>query len=339
MHSEERRVQLTGGSTLIISLPKWWLDAFKVKKGDSLIISEHPSGGLTIIPKDVRISDCEININEGSDVTNVLRELISFYLAGYNFIKINISTHNPEVLNTLKSSIRRLLAGAEVVDESYNRLVVELIPLFQNTSHLKSIERMGVISYYMLRDSLRAVETGDRELAREIINRDDEVDRFYYYFHRSVNNLLMPLAARLEKVSLNPHDAVSYVMAARSIERIADHATNIASMVVEEPLEGQKLEKIIKIGYDATELFRVAVDLLLNPSVKELECLLSDSEAMISDIQKAHSRLSRASSPPSERLLYYNIRRIIEYSMDICENALNIATPKPRFIHTGKDNV
>ncbi len=77
----------------------------------------------------------------------------------------------------------------------------------------------------MLRQSLDALSTGDIELAREVCRMDDEVDRINRLMYEQVH----------EAIRKNPERADSLIQIlgiSRSIERIADHATDIAEDVV-----------------------------------------------------------------------------------------------------------
>ena len=87
------------------------------------------------------------------------------------------------------------------------------------------IERMVDGASDMLRDSLDALVRGDAQLARRVCEADDRIDDM----HRENISIL------IERMKLSPEDvesAVALVSASRSIERIADLATNIAEDVV-----------------------------------------------------------------------------------------------------------
>jgi len=87
------------------------------------------------------------------------------------------------------------------------------------------IPRMAEISQEMLRDALDALVKGDTKKATDVIKRDDEVD----CLNMQVFNELLFFMIR------DPHNVsratrITYV--SKYIERIADHATNIAEMVI-----------------------------------------------------------------------------------------------------------
>ena len=77
----------------------------------------------------------------------------------------------------------------------------------------------------MLRDSLEALIDGDSERAKRVLEADDEVDALHRQMHRVVQ----------EQVRTHPAESaifLQYLSIGRYLERIADHATNIAEDVI-----------------------------------------------------------------------------------------------------------
>ena len=76
-------------------------------------------------------------------------------------------------------------------------------------------------------DAMASLDEHNHELARTIIKSDDEVDRFEYILRNLV------IATRNERIAQqiglrDRSDCLSYRVAVRSIERVADHAPGIA---------------------------------------------------------------------------------------------------------------
>ncbi len=87
------------------------------------------------------------------------------------------------------------------------------------------IPRMAAMAQSMVKDSLDAFMRDDTELAEEVIERDDEVDQLNYQIYREL----------LSYMAEDPHTiprATRMLFISKYLERIADHATNIAEMVV-----------------------------------------------------------------------------------------------------------
>lgn len=87
------------------------------------------------------------------------------------------------------------------------------------------IPRMADIAQTMVKDALDAFMREDTELANEVIARDDEVDQLNYQTYREL------LSYMVEDPQTIPR-ATQILFISKYLERIADHATNIAEMVV-----------------------------------------------------------------------------------------------------------
>ena len=87
------------------------------------------------------------------------------------------------------------------------------------------IPRMAEISMGMLRDALDALVKGDTKLAMDVIKRDDDVDKLHV---QVFNELLFFMIQDPNTVSRATR--ITYV--SKYLERIGDHATNIAEMVI-----------------------------------------------------------------------------------------------------------
>ncbi len=89
---------------------------------------------------------------------------------------------------------------------------------------LTLIPAMAELAGEMVHDVLTAYAARDPELAREIIERDEKVDAFYNSIFRNLVSHMMENPASISS-------AAQLLFVARNIERIGDHATNVAEMV------------------------------------------------------------------------------------------------------------
>src|SRR5439155_17685082 len=76
-----------------------------------------------------------------------------------------------------------------------------------------------------LRDTIKAFNFQDDQLARQVCRSDDVVDALY---HQIVQDMLSSMETDSQKVNAD----LAYIMIARNLERIADHCTNIAENVI-----------------------------------------------------------------------------------------------------------
>jgi phosphate transport system protein len=89
---------------------------------------------------------------------------------------------------------------------------------------LTLIPAMAEIAQSMVRDVLNAYGSRDADLAVEVINRDEKVDNFY-------NSIFRNLVAHMMENPATISSAAQLLFVARNLERIGDHATNVAEMV------------------------------------------------------------------------------------------------------------
>jgi phosphate transport system protein len=87
------------------------------------------------------------------------------------------------------------------------------------------LPRMSEVAEGMVRDSLNAVVRGDAELAKSVLARDDQVDSLRDQIFRELLTYMMENSAVV-------FPAFELILVARNLERVGDHATNIAEDVI-----------------------------------------------------------------------------------------------------------
>jgi len=90
---------------------------------------------------------------------------------------------------------------------------------------LIDISRMADIAQRMLRDALDAYVKRDLTLARHVLNQDDELDSLKTQVFRDLLNFMLQDPHTIEP-------ALDLILVSRHLERIGDHATNIAEDVI-----------------------------------------------------------------------------------------------------------
>ncbi|MFN5086707.1 MAG: phosphate signaling complex protein PhoU [Novosphingobium sp.] len=89
---------------------------------------------------------------------------------------------------------------------------------------LTLIPAMAEVAGEMVHDVMTAFAARDAALAREVVERDDKVDAFY-------NSIFRNLVSHMIENPSSISSAAELLFVARNIERIGDHATNVAEMV------------------------------------------------------------------------------------------------------------
>lgn len=128
----------------------------------------------------------------------------------------------------------RLITVAMKISQNLERVGDEAVTIARRSRELNAepqlkpyvdIPRMASMGVDMLRDALTAFVNRDTEKARSVVPRDSDVDDLNRQLHRE-------LAAFMVERPVNITRCLKLMTIAKSLERIADHATNIAEEVV-----------------------------------------------------------------------------------------------------------
>jgi phosphate transport system protein len=109
----------------------------------------------------------------------------------------------------------------------YAKSIAKRVPLLENAGKIEPLSllpEMARIATAMVHDVLDAFVERDPETAYRVCERDDAVDDFYDSIFRTLLTHMME----------NPHtigQATHLLFVAKNLERVGDHATNIAEMV------------------------------------------------------------------------------------------------------------
>jgi len=332
-----RKVQLMGGSTLIISLPKEWTRKAGINPGDFVYLHVESDNSLRVMPKNViSLKRRETIIEVGKDMSKgaLVRELMSRYLAGYKVIVLNFRDGDYKQRKYLKSAISRKLIGVEVLEESSNKMILQVLVNVEELTVNTIIQRMMYVASGMLSDSLRELRKLDREVIRDIIDRDDIADKLYLYILRQLNATIKGYL-RLEEIGLKGvEETLQYGIVAKSIERIADHAQRIAMNLLELSqmdviLKEDLCRTVYEYGSSINKIFRDSVNAFLTRNRGEAHNIMdtaTDSligyEKVIVDHMMNFEMSAKAYFPL--RLIIDSLRRIVDYSVDISEATLDL---------------
>jgi len=165
----------------------------------------------------------------------------------------------------------------------------------------------------MLTDLIVGLDRDDVTLLKDVIERDDEVDRLYWLMERQLKRAAMSRYVMLELKIDDPRDIVEFVIIAKSIERMADHICRIAYVNQEEKVDMRVLSPILT---KVAEFLRQAETLLAEESTPQKIAELQSEIATWS--QKV--RREEVLSDPATSIAKESAVRIGEYIGDIVES-------------------
>lgn len=128
----------------------------------------------------------------------------------------------------------RLTTVAMKISQNLERTGDEAVTIARRAIDLNSepqlkpyvdLPRMAAISLEMLRDAITAFINRDPEKARAVVPRDQQVDEINRQLHRELSSYMVERPATISR-------CLHLMVISKSLERVADHATNIAEEVV-----------------------------------------------------------------------------------------------------------
>jgi len=328
---EIRRVQMTGGSSFVVTLPKTWADEQNIKKNDPVGLVVQPDGTLLVtkkITEEPLQRTKEIDIATVSDPAFLFRLLIGTYITGFSMIRITSKQRFPPFVRTVVRDFTQMTIGQEVVEETETVIAIKdlLNPAempFDNT-----IRRMFVIVKTMHEDAITALVTHNKTLADDVIARDMDVDRLNWLIARQTN-MLMQNNALSRRMGISPGMAMNYYMLSRIIERVGDHAVRIAentSPILDMNLDKKILEAVKKASTMSLEIFDRSVISFFNTDMKEANRNIESITALENICGDINNMVLKQETLVAIHIGYVaeSIRRSGEYAADISETVINL---------------
>lgn len=336
-----RRVQLTGRGSYIVSIPKSWVKEAGLKKGGRVEFNRQQNKGLLLTPfEGTRLDDeksrCAITIDPDVEPEAVARRIISLYVVGFSTIEIGSKTGNlpSRIREVIREVTRAKLVGTELVTESSRSATLQVLLTFPQLLVPDALRRMSSIGSSMQQDAVQALVNTDREMAKQVLKIDDEIDRFGLYIIRQLKWAVQhpPL---IEKIGLHsPVECLGYRIITKSVERSADHAARVAqnSLLIQHQIDTPLLKDTRALSDVSSNMMETALRALFSNNYQLAEDVLMSKEKTSDLESKIVERLVREKMPASElsafRLISESLRRIGEYATDIAEVVLNLTVQK-----------
>lgn len=329
---ETRKIQKTGGSTYVVSLPKKWIQSAGLKKGDQVALSVTGDGTLIVDPHMPRESEKlvkVVDINPSTDSKALLRLLIGTYVTGYDVIEIRAKGRIPTELRKTIQDFSRRVIGPEVVEESSSLVVLQDVADHADLDMRKVVRRMHLMARNMLEESIKAAKELDRGMADEVIARDDEVDRLHWFVEKqhAMTRRNVTFAAKMKMTWL---ESDSMLSTAKALERIADHASRIAHSVKllgDSRIDAETMRSLEQLSVEAISILDCSVESLFkrdssqaNSCIERTSGLREKSNAFLDEIMKKRGKVAVGLAFAAE-----SIERTGGYSSDIAEIAINLA--------------
>lgn len=278
-----RRLQKIG-SSILVSLPKEWIDANNLDKTNQVEI-ETNQNNLSIRTQLSKRPSKEIEISyplpKGE---SIVPTITGAYLLGFDIIRIvsksPISFSDRE---SVRGSMRRLV-GMEIIDEDATNISVQFLLDETSVNPQNILKRMSSIALGMFSDVVSSLETGDKTNLQTIANRDAEINRQYFLLVRLIRSTIMD--TRLAGVyNLENIDILDYRIAANTLEIAGDTVVELSESLIKSNLSKIELKKLYGFAKDIEEI-----------QTKSIESFISNDRSLaINTITLQRSNLAKIS--------------------------------------------
>jgi len=301
---EARKVQKVGYSTLIVSLPKNWVEEVGLKQGDIVSFRRESDGGITVYPGLTHEPDSYRYLVDADrcDAPNLLTRIVTAnYLTGHDTIQILAKKElSKQHLEEIRGVSRRL-TGLGIVEQSLRSVTLQSFVDPTKFPIYGLMRRLQIILSSMIVTGVKAVVEGRSNLAEEVLHMEEEADRIYWMIIRQL--LLAVMDRRVAKAvgMEGPMHVVGNRIIAKSLEQMADLAAHVAQEALRLKGEAKKADpKLVKGLVDFGEKARILIEDSFNAIMK-------------SDLKKSNECIERVhASEQTERSLTADVMRSVK---------------------------
>ena len=253
-----RRLQKIG-SSILVSLPKEWIDANNLDKTNQVEI-ETNKNNLSIRTQLSKRPSKDIEITyplpKGE---SIVPTITGAYLLGFDMIKI---VSKSPISITDRESVRgstRRLVGMEIIDEDATNISVQFLLDETSINPQNILKRMSSIALGMFSDVVSSLESGDKTNLETIVNRDAEINRQYFLLVRLIRSTIMD--TRLANIfNLENIDILDYRIAANTLEIAGDTIVELSQSLIKSNLSKVELKKLHDFAKDMEEIQIKSID-------------------------------------------------------------------------------
>jgi len=183
---ETRKVQKFGKSTLMVSLPSEYVKMVGLKPSDLVRLEVKEDGSLIILPEKIfekryKGKEVKIGISRNTSEDILMRAIYASYIACYDRIVIESveeKSISPHHMHAIRSLIRMLI-GSEIVEQTSDRVVIQIFIDTERYNIDGLIARMISAIKNMLNFLVISIKNLDYEHLKEVVELEFEMDRIH----------------------------------------------------------------------------------------------------------------------------------------------------------------
>ncbi|MCV0430858.1 phosphate uptake regulator PhoU [Nitrosopumilus sp.] len=258
-----RRLQRIG-SSILVSLPKEWVDANNLDKSSQVELETGQDSISISANKEIRPTKELIISYPLAKEENIVANITGAYLLGYDVIEINSKSVIPgKDREEIRNSMRRLV-GMEIIEEDSSHINMQFLLDATTLNPPKILKRMSSISLGMYDDVLTGLISDDKSNLQTLAKRDVEVNRQYFLLVRLIRSTLVD--KRLANAfNLENIDVLDYRVAANVLENAGDSIVELSNFIFNFSLSKEYSQKIYDVVRDFNKLAEKSIDAFTKP--------------------------------------------------------------------------
>jgi len=319
--SDVRKLQQTPTGTFFVCLPRNWAKEHGLQKGSQVNLEMTPDGKLFVDTQfDTEPEPKVVSLKVESYLS---REIIGHYLLGYDIITVEAKDRiDSATRNQIKATVNSL-AGLMIVEETTRMMLLQCIMQQPFTSPKKLLQRNQSSASLMIRDAANSFLNRDKDMAKNVIERDVENNKFYFLLVRILRTIIQNQRLS-EKFEITPIECLDYRLAASLIEGIGDACVQMATTALlldDTPLSDEVRKLLAELQYaclDANEqAFKafLSKDIALAENVRNMRARIEATALELKDAAKGSS----VDLMPQILSVVSFLRQIYEGSVDMAD--------------------
>jgi phosphate uptake regulator len=291
MEIETRKLQLIGGSSYMVSLPKDWVKANGLKQGDEIVL-EIEESVITLYPKgfkeDIKITKVEITDLKRYDEKFLKRFLYALYIQGIDEIVIKDKKVTPKLIAKISEIVKSII-GIEIID-TRDKIVLRCLTITDFDVY-GVVKRMSQIVQTIIETIIDAIVKRDYSFLSELKNLEEDTDRLYLLAVRQEHRLVREFSSPAKWNELRLILGIRTV--AKLIEEIIDNLEDFSKLLAK--MNEVELELSKQFLMELNNAFELVSKAYFESNVELSEDsiqLLEDLENRIIDKMKTSPQMS-----------------------------------------------
>jgi phosphate uptake regulator len=324
-----------GRSSMVVSLPKNWMQLNELNKGDVVSFAIQRDRSLVIYPSAEKKSSSKeitIRIGQNEDEALISQKIIGSFLNGYS----GVTLISEKIFSIPQRKAIRSVAGRlymRIMESDSKGVYLQTLTDESKASLDQAIQRMHLISHSMCEDVFSSLKNNDVSLAKAVFSLDEDVDHFSFFILRMLRIAAQdPVLAN--ELRIDSLDCMDYQTLVYRIEHASNYTADIARHIImlegtDQKIPDDLLGLMVSEGIEAVDLYAKAVNAFFSGDVP-FSVELMKREQRIEKLDQEIATKSFIGKKNPELVcaicsIREDIKRIADYAANIAEIAVNRA--------------